>query len=111
MALDGMDFDMAPHIDFLQEDECADFFVVVTVNGDCKYWESNYDDNVAYRGIRVCKKGNGNSFNWHVDIIGDEDIGNGNVHSYDSNTCCWDPNGVDPSIFQPHLCGTDISNH
>lgn len=109
-SLDGMDFNMSPYIDFLSEDECLDFFVVVTVNGQCKYWESNYDDNVAYRGIRVCKKGNGKSFNWHVDIIGEEDMSDGSTVSYDSNTCCWDPNGLDTQMYQPHLCGEDISN-
>jgi hypothetical protein len=101
-----MDFEMSNLVDFLAEEACRDFFVVVTVNSDCKYWESNYDDNVAYRGIQVCKKGNGKSFNWQVDIIGEE-----GDFSYDSNTCCWDPEGKDPSMYQPHLCGEDISNH
>lgn len=110
-SLDGMDFNMSPHIDFLALEECRDFFVVVTVNGQCKYWESNYDDNVAYRGIRVCKKGNGGSFNWHVDVIGEEMLQDGSSASYDSNTCCWDPNGLDAQMYQPHLCGEDISNH
>eukprot|EP00956_Cyclotella_meneghiniana_P043701 scaffold284192_cov83-Cyclotella_meneghiniana.AAC.3 len=109
-SLDGMDFNMSPYIDYLSEEECLDFFVVVTVNGQCKYWESNYDDNVAYRGIRVCKKGNGKSFNWHVDIIGEEEMLDGSTVSYDSNTCCWDPNGLDTQLYQPHLCGEDISN-
>lgn len=113
-ALDGMDFDMDPFVNFLDVDACRDFFVVVTVNGECKYWESNYDDNVAYRGIRVCKKGNGKSFNWHVNVIGEESIqtldGKNELHQYDSNTCCWDPEGKDHEMFQPHLCGEDISN-
>jgi len=101
-SLDGMAFDMSDSLDFVEIDHCVDYFVVVTANGQCKYWESNYEDNVAFRGVRICKKGNGNSYNWHVDAIGGD---------YDSDTCCWDPDGNNLEMYQPHLCGENISNH
>ena len=98
-ALDGMDFDITPYLSGLLEEDSADFFVVATANSECHYWETDYDNNIAFVGIRVTKKGNGGNFAVNE------------IENSKSNTCCWDPQGKNPSLRQDHMCGEGLSNH
>lgn len=98
-SLDGMDFDITDILNDIPAQESKIMFIVATANPDCIYWEEDYSNNVAYRALQLKPKGKGGNF--QVEFLSE----------YDSNTCCWDPDGEDPSMHQAHLCGENLSNH
>jgi hypothetical protein len=100
-SLDGMDVEISnlPGIAELGPGQYKDYFIVSQANPDCHFIESDYTNNVGYVGIRIGMKGKGGNLNVEY------------IPGTESDTCCWDPRGQDPTLRNDALCGLGLSNH